>query len=130
MRKHAPCPSESEQPIKAFTPKEGSLHSPERIQSFFSDIAPRYDLANHLLSGGCDYYWRRRAAGMVKEWEPRRILDLASGRTACEANILFCFGPHHGLVGLCIELRGAPYRRLSADGFAQNSNRGKRLDRA
>lgn len=60
-------------------PKQGSLHSSERIQSFFSDIASRYDLANHLLSGGCDFYWRWRAAKIVKRWAPSHILDLACG---------------------------------------------------
>ncbi|MGV3532521.1 MAG: ubiquinone/menaquinone biosynthesis methyltransferase [Chthoniobacteraceae bacterium] len=55
------------------------MHSSERIQSFFSDISSRYDFANHLLSGGCDFYWRWRAARMVKAWAPTHILDLASG---------------------------------------------------
>ena len=45
----------------------------------FSSIAPRYDLANHLLSCGCDFYWRRRAAGVVAGWAPPKILDLATG---------------------------------------------------
>ena len=45
----------------------------------FGRIAPRYDLANHLLSGGADFLWRRRAAKIVEEWRPRRVLDLATG---------------------------------------------------
>lgn len=45
----------------------------------FGRIARRYDLANHLLSGGADYLWRRRAMKTVEEWRPRRILDLATG---------------------------------------------------
>jgi demethylmenaquinone methyltransferase / 2-methoxy-6-polyprenyl-1,4-benzoquinol methylase len=49
------------------------------VRSLFTAIARRYDLANHLLSGGLDYFWRRRAAGIVREWEPARILDLATG---------------------------------------------------
>jgi demethylmenaquinone methyltransferase/2-methoxy-6-polyprenyl-1,4-benzoquinol methylase len=42
-------------------------------------IAQRYDLANHLLSGGCDFWWRRRAAKIVRGWNPVRVLDLATG---------------------------------------------------
>ena len=45
----------------------------------FGRIARRYDLANHLLSGGADFFWRRRAAKIVAGWQPRDVLDLASG---------------------------------------------------
>ncbi len=45
----------------------------------FGRIARRYDLANHLLSGGADFLWRRRAAKIVEGWRPRRVLDLATG---------------------------------------------------
>ena len=45
----------------------------------FGSIAARYDLANHLLSCGIDFYWRKRAAGIVASWRPKKILDLATG---------------------------------------------------
>ena len=45
----------------------------------FDRIARRYDLANHLLSGGADFLWRRRAVRIVEEWRPQRVLDLATG---------------------------------------------------
>lgn len=45
----------------------------------FGRIAERYDVANHLLSAGLDFFWRRRAAEIVREWHPRRVLDLATG---------------------------------------------------
>ena len=45
----------------------------------FGSIASRYDLANHLLSCGIDFYWRRRAADLVADWRPHRIADLATG---------------------------------------------------
>jgi demethylmenaquinone methyltransferase/2-methoxy-6-polyprenyl-1,4-benzoquinol methylase len=49
------------------------------VQAMFGGIAERYDLANHLLSGGLDFLWRRRAAHMIRKWQPNRILDLATG---------------------------------------------------
>ena len=49
------------------------------VQTMFAAIAERYDLANHLLSGGLDFFWRNRAARIVRAWRPRRILDLATG---------------------------------------------------
>jgi demethylmenaquinone methyltransferase / 2-methoxy-6-polyprenyl-1,4-benzoquinol methylase len=52
---------------------------PERVQRMFGAIASRYDLANHLLSCGADFYWRRRAAQIVASWNPVKILDLATG---------------------------------------------------
>jgi demethylmenaquinone methyltransferase / 2-methoxy-6-polyprenyl-1,4-benzoquinol methylase len=45
----------------------------------FGSIARRYDLANHLLSCGIDFYWRRHAAEIVADWQPQRVADLATG---------------------------------------------------
>ena len=45
----------------------------------FGSIAARYDLANHLLSCGIDFYWRKRAAEIVANWQPKNIVDLATG---------------------------------------------------
>ncbi|MBA3961278.1 MAG: ubiquinone/menaquinone biosynthesis methyltransferase [Chthoniobacterales bacterium] len=45
----------------------------------FGRIARRYDLANHLLSGGCDFWWRQRASAIVRQLQPERVLDLATG---------------------------------------------------
>ena len=45
----------------------------------FGSIARRYDLANHFLSCGIDFYWRRHAAGIVAGWRSHRIADLATG---------------------------------------------------
>ena len=53
--------------------------NPGAVRAMFDGIARRYDLANHLLSGGIDFLWRRRAAAIVKSWGPRRVLDLATG---------------------------------------------------
>ena len=53
------------------------LH-PESIQNLFDNIAPTYDLLNHLLSLGRDFYWRRRAVNELRGVEGR-ILDMATG---------------------------------------------------
>ena len=45
----------------------------------FGAIARRYDLANHTLSCGTDFYWRKCAADMVASWRPGKIVDLATG---------------------------------------------------
>lgn len=45
----------------------------------FSRIAGRYDLANKLLSGGTDIWWRRKLVRAVHDSHPTSILDLATG---------------------------------------------------
>jgi demethylmenaquinone methyltransferase / 2-methoxy-6-polyprenyl-1,4-benzoquinol methylase len=52
---------------------------PESVRAMFGRIARRYDLANHVLSGGADFLWRRRAAKIVAGWQARDVLDLATG---------------------------------------------------
>jgi demethylmenaquinone methyltransferase/2-methoxy-6-polyprenyl-1,4-benzoquinol methylase len=49
------------------------------VRSLFDSIAYRYDLLNHLLSGGIDFYWRRKAVEHLKDIHPKRILDVATG---------------------------------------------------
>lgn len=55
------------------------LPQQEFVQKTFSSIAGRYDLANHLLSGGLDFLWRHRVSQLVAASRPSRILDLATG---------------------------------------------------
>ena len=52
---------------------------PETVRAMFGSIATRYDLANHVLSCGSDFSWRKRAARIVSNWNPGRVLDLAAG---------------------------------------------------
>ncbi len=49
------------------------------IQTMFSGISGRYDCANHLISGGLDWYWRQRLVGMVARHRPASVADLATG---------------------------------------------------
>jgi demethylmenaquinone methyltransferase/2-methoxy-6-polyprenyl-1,4-benzoquinol methylase len=49
------------------------------VRELFSRVAHRYDFANHLLSGGLDFLWRKAVVQMVKPWKPARILDVAAG---------------------------------------------------
>ena len=49
------------------------------VREMFGSIARRYDVANHVLSCGIDFYWRARAADIVASWQPGRIADLATG---------------------------------------------------
>src|SRR5206468_4186545 len=55
------------------------ITKPSSVREMFGSIASRYDLANHLLSCGIDFYWRARAANIVAGWRPNHIADLATG---------------------------------------------------
>ena len=55
------------------------MQDPTFVQKAFAAIAPRYVLANHVLSGGIDVLWRRKVAALAAEHRPQRVLDLATG---------------------------------------------------
>lgn len=55
------------------------MPDPKAVNSMFARIAGRYDLANHLLSGGTDYQWRQRLVRAVHDCQPGSVLDLATG---------------------------------------------------
>jgi len=59
--------------------KPGTTAERAGVRHMFGAIARRYDLANHALSCGIDFYWRRRAADIVVTWRPKGIVDLATG---------------------------------------------------
>lgn len=45
----------------------------------FNNISRRYDFLNHFLSLGIDKIWRKKAVRLLREVEPKRILDIATG---------------------------------------------------
>jgi demethylmenaquinone methyltransferase / 2-methoxy-6-polyprenyl-1,4-benzoquinol methylase len=58
------------------------------VQEMFTQIAPRYDLMNRLMTGGQDVGWRREAIARARLTPGARLLDLGAGtgdlaREAC-----------------------------------------------
>ncbi|MCF8220567.1 MAG: bifunctional demethylmenaquinone methyltransferase/2-methoxy-6-polyprenyl-1,4-benzoquinol methylase UbiE [Cryomorphaceae bacterium] len=51
----------------------------EEVAQMFNNISARYDFLNHFLSLGIDHIWRRKAVNTLREIQPKRILDLATG---------------------------------------------------
>lgn len=49
------------------------------VRNAFARIADRYVLTNHVLSGGADLWWRRVVTQRIRRWNPRTLLDVASG---------------------------------------------------
>ena len=50
-----------------------------RVKDMFGQIAPRYDLLNHLLSMNVDRYWRWRTVRLVPPVAGGKVLDLCTG---------------------------------------------------
>ncbi|MCX7394862.1 MAG: class I SAM-dependent methyltransferase [Planctomycetales bacterium] len=53
--------------------------SEARVRKMFGEISGRYDLMNHLLSGGADVYWRWRTVRAVPPCGNSPILDVCTG---------------------------------------------------
>lgn len=71
------------------------------VRRMFSDIAPRYDLLNHLLSFGIDRHWRRAAVAQLN-WTRRPdgvYLDLCSGTMDVGALLARQPGFRGGVIG-------------------------------
>jgi demethylmenaquinone methyltransferase / 2-methoxy-6-polyprenyl-1,4-benzoquinol methylase len=60
-------------------PSPFSATNSKSIREMFAGVAPRYDLANQVLSLGLDRSWRKFVCQRVAAWNPARILDLATG---------------------------------------------------
>lgn len=61
-------------------PKAGAERE-DQVQRIFSEIAPRYDLLNHVLSMNIDRAWRRKAVNLL-DWEREpegTFLDACAG---------------------------------------------------
>lgn len=49
------------------------------VKDAFARIADRYVMANHVMSGGMDIWWRKRVAWKIRSWKSKNLLDVASG---------------------------------------------------
>ncbi|MBK1791532.1 ubiquinone/menaquinone biosynthesis methyltransferase [Persicirhabdus sediminis] len=55
------------------------MQDPNFVRKAFSKIADRYVLTNHVLSMGTDILWRKKVGRIVKAWQPKSVLDVATG---------------------------------------------------
>lgn len=60
-------------------PAAGVDKSNDRVRRMFGEIAPRYDLLNHLLSMNIDRLWRRQTVRRIPPNGDAPILDLCTG---------------------------------------------------
>ena len=51
----------------------------EEVAEMFNNISSKYDFLNHFLSLGIDKLWRKKAVKLMKQVQPKRVLDMSTG---------------------------------------------------
>lgn len=59
--------------------KNKNISKKEQIATMFNNIAYRYDFLNQLLSLGIHKGWRKKSIQLLKPYQPKLILDIATG---------------------------------------------------
>jgi demethylmenaquinone methyltransferase/2-methoxy-6-polyprenyl-1,4-benzoquinol methylase len=98
-------------PAAAGLDKSGSA-----IRDMFGAVARRYDLLNHLLSGGLDLWWRRQAAAAALGHAPGSaasplVLDLCAG-TGDQAIALARRGARVAAADFCVPMLALARRKF------------------
>lgn len=50
-----------------------------QVEQMFDNISGKYDFLNHFLSLGIDIIWRKKAVSILKKYNPKIVLDVATG---------------------------------------------------
>ncbi len=59
--------------------KEQTTGKKEQVATMFNNISKKYDFLNHFLSLGIDILWRKKAIKLLKPYQPKVMLDIATG---------------------------------------------------
>ncbi len=59
--------------------KDSTLGKKEQVTKMFDTISGDYDGLNRVISFGIDVKWRKKVVKLVKEKQPKTILDIATG---------------------------------------------------
>ena len=59
--------------------KDSDESKKQQVEKMFDKIAYRYDFLNHFLSAGIDVGWRKKAIRQLKPYDPKTVLDVATG---------------------------------------------------
>ncbi len=63
--------------VKPYNKEESSKK--EEVEEMFDNISGKYDFLNHFLSLGIDKIWRKKAIKLLKPFQPKVIMDMATG---------------------------------------------------
>ena len=59
--------------------KKSAQSKKVQVEEMFDNISHKYDMLNHLLSANIDKIWRRKTIKKLSGFNPRTILDIATG---------------------------------------------------
>jgi len=65
--------------LKQVTPYNTQAGKKKEVEDMFDNIAPKYDLLNHVLSLKIDVLWRNTLVKWMKADQPKQVLDVATG---------------------------------------------------
>lgn len=65
--------------MKLVTPYNTEAGKKREVEDMFDNIAPKYDLLNHVLSMKIDVLWRNKLVKWMNEDAPKLVLDVATG---------------------------------------------------
>jgi demethylmenaquinone methyltransferase / 2-methoxy-6-polyprenyl-1,4-benzoquinol methylase len=90
-----------------------------QVQQMFAQIAPRYDLANEVLSLGIHRYWRRAAVRQSGARLGDCVLDCATGTGDLALEFKRCVGPAGKVIGtdFCAEMLAIAPQKASKAGL-------------
>lgn len=61
------------------TPYNTDAGKKKEVEDMFDNIAPKYDLLNHVLSMKIDVLWRNTLVKWMNKDQPKEVLDVATG---------------------------------------------------
>ena len=65
--------------MKQVTPYNTDAGKKKEVEEMFDNIAPKYDLLNHVLSMKIDVLWRNTLVKWMNRDQPKIVLDVATG---------------------------------------------------
>lgn len=65
--------------MKQVTPYNTEAGKKKEVEEMFDNIAPKYDLLNHVLSMKIDVLWRNTLVKWMSADQPQKVLDVATG---------------------------------------------------
>ena len=65
--------------MKQVTPYNTEAGKKKEVEDMFDNIAPKYDLLNHVLSMKIDVLWRNTLVKWMNSDAPKEVLDVATG---------------------------------------------------